>query len=137
MASNVKIRDVVYNDVPSVDVLKADGSGAVLFYDTADATATADKMLANASAYGPSGKIDGNIATKTAADIAISGKTATLPTGYYKNVTKAVASGTANASENDVMNGKTFFDDNLTLKTGKLVVPVISQDGTTKVLSIR
>jgi len=42
----------------------------------------------------------------------------------------------ATATEADVMSGKTFFSGSLTKRTGTATVPVVSQDSTTKVLSI-
>lgn len=41
-----------------------------------------------------------------------------------------------NATEADVLNGKTFYSNNLTKKTGTATVPTVSQDQQTKVLSI-
>jgi len=43
---------------------------------------------------------------------------------------------TATATEADVMSGKTFFSGSLSKRTGTATVPVVSQDSTTKVLSI-
>ena len=42
----------------------------------------------------------------------------------------------ATATEADVMSGKTFFSGSLSKRTGTATVPVVSQDSTTKVLSI-
>lgn len=43
---------------------------------------------------------------------------------------------TATATEADVMYGKTFFANNLTVKTGSATVPTVSQDSSTKVLTV-
>lgn len=43
---------------------------------------------------------------------------------------------TGNASESDVLSGKTFYNSSLTLKTGTATVPLVAQDSSTKVLSI-
>lgn len=43
---------------------------------------------------------------------------------------------TATATEAQVLNGYTFFANSLTIKTGTATVPTVSQDATTKVLSI-
>ena len=43
----------------------------------------------------------------------------------------------ADATESDVMNGKTFFSNSLTRKTGTATVPTVGQDSTTKVLTIQ
>lgn len=42
----------------------------------------------------------------------------------------------ATATESDVLAGKTFYSGSLTQRTGTATVPVVSQDSTTKVLSI-
>lgn len=42
----------------------------------------------------------------------------------------------ATATEADVLNGKTFYAGSLTKRTGTATVPVVSQDSTTKVLTI-
>lgn len=42
----------------------------------------------------------------------------------------------ATATEADVIKGKTFFSGSLTKRTGTATVPVVSQDSTTKVLTI-
>lgn len=41
-----------------------------------------------------------------------------------------------NATPADVMNGKTFYNTSLSMVTGTATVPTVSQDSTTKVLSI-
>ena len=83
----------VYQDENGYVVLDDDAGGR---YDTSDATATASDILATKTAYGASGKVTGNIATKTQSDLTASGATVTVPAGYYASqATKSVASGTA------------------------------------------
>ena len=62
MAQNVVINSVTYQAVPSVTIPKSGGGNAV-FYDTADATATAANTLAGIIGYNSSGKYTGSLTT--------------------------------------------------------------------------
>ena len=100
MSKSVKISGVTYNNVPSVQIPLATGSGNAEFFDVSDATLDNNsKMLSGVTAYGGNGtKYTGNIATKTSSDLTVSGATVTAPAGYYAtNATKTVASGSATA----------------------------------------
>lgn len=97
MAKNVIIRDVVYEDVPSVEIPLSGTNGNAVFVDTSDATLdNANKMLNNVTAYANGTKYTGNIASKTSSDLTASGDTVTVPAGHYASqATKSVASGSA------------------------------------------
>lgn len=99
MAQNVKIRDVVYQNVPSVEIPLSPGPGNAAFYDTSDATLDSGaKMLSGNTAYANGTKYTGSIATKTGLDLSASGDTVTVPAGYYASqATKAVSAGSATA----------------------------------------
>ena len=100
MAQNVKIRDTVYSDVPSVQIPLSPGPGNATFYDISAATVSSNgDMLNGVKSHGADGTLyTGNIATKTSSDLEASGDTVTVPSGYYASqVTKAVSSGSATA----------------------------------------
>lgn len=99
MAENVVIRDVVYSNVPSVEIPRSGSSGNAVFVDTSDATlASGSSMLDGVTAYAGGTKVTGSIATKTSSDLTASGATVTVPVGYYASqASKSVASGSATA----------------------------------------
>ena len=99
MAKNVVIREVVYNDVPSVNIPLSSGSGNATFIDTSDATLDGgSKMLNGVTAYADGVKYTGTIESKSSSDLTASGATVTAPAGYYSSAaSKAVASGSATA----------------------------------------
>ena len=59
MAKNVIINGASYNSVPYVQIPLSGGGGNAIFYETSDASAQAANILSGYSAYGASGKIDG------------------------------------------------------------------------------
>ena len=61
-----------------------------------------------------------------------------LPTSgkLIKKVTVSAVDVSATATESDVLAGKTFFSGGLTRRTGTATVPTVSQDTTTKVLTV-
>lgn len=65
MAKNVRINGVTYNAVPSVNVPLAAGGGNAVFYDTSDADVAQNTLLSGSTAYGPNGKVVGNLTTPT------------------------------------------------------------------------
>lgn len=100
MAQNVKIRGVTYQNVPSVAIPYAEGTGNASFYDISDTTLNSNgQMLSGVKSHGADGTLyTGNIATKTSSDLTASGDTVTVPSGYYASQsTKAVSSGSATA----------------------------------------
>lgn len=65
MAKNVIINGASYNAVPYVQIPLSAGGGNAVFYDTSDATAAAANIPVGYSAYGATGKIDGQMTLPT------------------------------------------------------------------------
>lgn len=164
MAQNVVINGVTYSNVPRVEIPKS-GSGTAAFYDIADTTAAAGDVLSGKYFYTSGGtKTQGSIASKSSSDLTASTLTVTAPAGYYPSaasktlsdaslvsgniksgatifgvsgssnvVDTTIASGGAAAA--NVMSGYSAYV-NGSLVEGSATVPTVSQDATTKVLSI-
>lgn len=133
MAQNVIINGVTYANVPEVDIPKS-GGGTAKFFDTASATAAAADILTGKTAYGASGSVSGSMANNGATSGTISTKagTVTIPAGYTTGGTVSLASSAvADLTASNVLTGKTILG-----VAGTLSLPSISQDATTKVLSI-
>lgn len=131
MAQNVVINGVTYAEVPEVDIPKS-GGGTAKFYDTASADAQAAEILAGKKAYGATGEITGTMPDNGATGGTISTKAGTvaIPAGY-------TTGGTVNLSEvNDCVAGNILSGKTILGVAGSLSMPTISQDSTTKVLSI-
>lgn len=133
MAVSVVINGVSYNDVPSVQIPKTT-SGTATFYETSSADATTGDILSGKKAYGSSGELTGNMANNGATGGSISTKagTITIPAGYTSGGTVSIASASvSDCIASNILSGKTILGVG-----GSLVVPTISQNSTTKVLSI-
>lgn len=133
MAQNVVINSVTYQSVPEVDIPKS-GGGTAKFYDTASATAAAENILTGKSAFGASGSISGSMANNgsTGGSISTKAGTVTIPAGYTTGGTVSLASSAvADLTAANILTGKTVLG-----VAGTLALPTISQNSTTKVLSI-
>ena len=142
MAQNVIINGVTYSNCPEVDIPKS-GGGTAKFMDTSDANAAAGDMLNNKTAYVNGSKVTGNIQSKAAATYTPSGSAQSIASGQYLSGAQSIeAVVCTNLTSANVKNGVTIKvgtatdDDSVTSVTGSLTTPTISQDGTTKVLSI-
>ena len=131
MAQNVIINGVTYQNVPEVDIPKT-GGGTAKFYDTAGSSFVASDLLTGKTAYGDSGIVNGSMADNGATGGTISTKTGTvsIPAGYTSGGTVSL-SGVTDLVAGNILTGKTILG-----VTGTLSMPSISQDSTTKVLSI-
>lgn len=130
MAKNVVINEVVYQNVPQVDIPLSPGPGNASFYDTSDATLdSGDKMLSGNTAYADGVKYTGTIATKSGSDISASGATVTVPAGYYSSQqTKSIDSGSATAPASISGTSATVNagTNTLTLSKSVSVTPVVT-----------
>ena len=145
MAQNVVINGVTYQNVPEVDI-PLSGSGTAKFLDTTIASngAGTGDMLNGKKGYVNGQLVTGNIASKSAASYNPSTSDQTITGSQYLSgaqTIKAVTySNTLTAA--NIANGVTVKvgcaadDDCIVSVTGSLSAAVISQDGTTKVLSI-
>lgn len=133
MAQNVVINGVTYSDVPEVDIPKS-GGGTAKFYDTASADAAAGNILSGKKAFGASGEITGSMANNgsTSGEIETKAGTITVPSGYTSGGTVSIkASAVSDCIAGNILTGKTILG-----VSGSLSMPSISQDGTSKILSI-
>lgn len=134
MAHTIVINGVSYPSTPAIDVVTSGGT-SVLYYDTSDATAEAAHILAGKKGYGPSGEVQGSIPSNGATGGTISTKagTVTIPAGHTTGGTVSLASAAvSDCVAGSILSGKTILG-----VAGSLVVPTISQNSTTHVLSIR
>ena len=163
-AVSVVINGVTYSNCPQVQIPKS-GSGTASFYEISDTTATADDVLGGKYFYTSGGtKTQGNIASKSSSDLTASTLTVTAPAGYYSsaasktlsdqnltggNVRSGVTifgvSGATNVVDTTIASGGAAAGNilsgykgyvNGSLIEGNASVPTVSQDSTTKVLSI-
>lgn len=131
MAQNVIINGITYSAVPEVDIPKQ-GGGTAKFFDTASADATAANILTGKTAFGASGSISGSMANNGATGGTISTKagSVTIPAGYTTGGSVSLG-GVSDCVAANILSGKTILG-----VAGSLQMPTISQDSTTKVLSI-
>lgn len=123
MAKNVVIREVVYNDVPSVNIPLSSGSGNATFIDTSDATLRdASNMPSGVIAYSDGVKYTGTASENDSSDLTASGATVTAPAGFYASAaSKSVASGSAKPAATISATGATVSTGSNTLTLSKSV----------------
>ena len=131
MAQNVVINGVTYSNVQEVDIPKS-GGGTAKFYDTSGADIAAGDVLTGKTAFGASGSVSGNMANNgsTSGTIGTKAGTVTIPAGYTSGGTVSLTNVTDCVAAN-ILSGKSILG-----VSGSLAMPTISQDGTTKILSI-
>lgn len=133
MAQNVVINGVTYQNVPEVDIPKS-GSGTAKFYDTSSADITSDHVLTGKTAFGASGVVSGGMANNgsTSGTISTKAGTVSIPAGYTSGGTVKISdTEQAKIIAGNIKSGVTILG-----QSGSLSLPTISQDSTTKILSI-
>lgn len=131
MAQNVIINGVTYQSVPEVDIPKS-GGGTAKFYDTSGANAAAGDILTGKTAFGSSGSISGSMANNgsTSGTIGTKSGTVTIPAGYTSGGTVSLTN-VSDCIAGNILSGKSILG-----VSGSLSMPTISQNSTTKILSI-
>lgn len=133
MAQNVVINGVTYSNVPEVDIPKS-GGGTAKFFDTASADATAGDILNGKKAYGSSGEITGSMANNGATGGTISTKAGsiTIPAGWTSGGSVSISS----TEQGKIIAGNIKSGVTILGVAGSLSLPSITQDNTTKILTI-
>lgn len=131
MAQNVVINGVTYQNVPEVNIPK-NGGGTAKFIDTtinSDAAAAAH-MLNGKKGWVNGVLVTGNISSKSAATYTPTTSDQTIAAAQYLSGVQTIK-GDANLQPQNIAAGVTIFS-----VTGTLSSPIITQDQSTKVLSI-
>lgn len=127
----VVINNVQYANTPQVNIPIA-GGGTAKFYDASETDAVAANVLSGKKFIGPSGEDTGSMTNNggTGGTIGTKAGSYNIPAGYttggsvtLTNVSDCVAG--------NILSGKSILG-----VSGSLQMPTISQDGTTKILSI-
>lgn len=130
---SVVINSVTYNAVPEIDIPKS-GGGTAKFFDASESTAVAADILAGKKAIVSSGEITGSMANNgsTSGSITTKSGTVTIPAGYTSGGTVDIASAAvSDCLAQNILSGKSILG-----VSGSLSMVSVSQDSTTKVLSI-
>ena len=139
---NVVINGVTYNGVPQVNIPKS-GSGTATFFYTGDANMASADLRNGKKGFGASGEVTGTMTEKSAATYNPSTSDQTINANQYLAGAQTISAvTTSNLSPQYIASGVTVKvgcaadDDCVALVTGTLSSANISQDGTTKVLTI-
>ena len=101
-------------------------------YDTATADFAAADLLTGKKGFGSSGEISGSMANNgsTSGTIGTVAGTVVIPAGYTSGGTVSLTN-VSDCQASNILNGKSILG-----VSGTLAMPSISQDSTTKILSI-
>ncbi len=129
--ASIIINNVQYSDVPEINVPKV-GGGTAKFYDTSGATGTAAHLLTGDKLYGAAGEVQGSMVNNgaTGGTIGTKAGTYTIPAGFTSGGSVSLTNVSDCLAQN-ILTGKSILGVN-----GSLSMPSISQDSSTKVLTI-
>lgn len=133
MAKTVVINGVTYADTPEVDI-PISGGGTAKFYETSTADITSADVLTGKTGFGASGSVSGGMANNgsTSGTISTKAGTVSIPSGYTSGGTVSISSTEQNKiTASNIKSGVTILG-----VEGSLTLPTISQNSTTKILSI-
>ena len=128
---SVVINSATYANVPEVDIPKS-GGGTVKFYDVTECDVAAGNVLSGKVFVGALGQDTGSMTNNGATGGTIGTKAGTysIPAGYTSGGTVSLTN-VSDCVAGNILSGKSILGVN-----GNLQMPTISQDGTTKILSI-
>lgn len=128
---SVVINGVTYASCPEVDIPKS-GSGTAKFYYTGDADADAANVLSGKKFFTSTGEETGSMTNNgsTGGTIGTKAGTYTIPSGYTSGGTVSLTNVSECVAAN-IVSGHSILG-----VSGSATLPSISQDSTTKVLSI-
>lgn len=130
---SVVINSVTYASCPEVDIPKSGGGTARFFY-TGDADLEAAHLLTGDTGFGPEGAVQGSMANNGATGGTISTKagTVTIPTGFTSGGSVSISA----AEQAKIVAANIKSGVSILGVDGSLALPSISQDSSTKILSI-
>lgn len=128
---SVVINGVTYSAVPEVDIPKS-GGGTAKFYDASQTDVAATDVLNGKKFVGSSGEDTGSMTNNgaTGGTIGTKAGTYTIPSGFTSGGTVSLTN-VSDCVAGNILSGKSILG-----VSGSLQMPTISQDGTTKILSI-
>ena len=129
----VIINGVTYSNVPEVDIPKS-GGGTAKFHDASQADVAAGDVLSGKKFVGASGEDTGSMANNggTGGTISTKAGSVSIPAGYTSGGSVTIAS----AAVSDCVGGNILSGKTILGVGGTLTVPTVSQNSTSKVLSI-
>ena len=128
---SVVINGVTYSAVPEVDIPKS-GGGTAKFYDASQTDVAATDVLNGKKFVGSSGEDTGSMTNNgaTGGTIGTKAGTYTIPSGFTSGGTVSLTN-VSDCVAGNILSGKSILG-----VSGSLQMPTISQNSTTKILSI-